>query len=118
MSAVSVSSIQIIEVGDPAASEAELASSEEVEVPSHGQEVRQDASQGAEVSSRQGAQQDASQEAGASRSQAGAASLLGDRILVPADLAACEAGDLRVEAASGPWGVTRAGPGAAEAWHL
>ena len=99
------------------ASEAGLASSEGAEVPSHGQEVRQDASQGAEVSSRQGAQQDASQEAGASRSQAGAASLLAG-ILVPADLVACEACDLRVEAASGPWGVTRGGPGAGEAWHL
>ena len=98
MSAVSVSSVQIIEVEDQVASEAALASSEGAEVPSHGQEVRQDAFQGAEVSIRQGARQGASQEAGASRSQEGAASLLAG-ILVPEVLVACEACDLRVEAA-------------------
>ena len=60
--------------------------------------------------------QDASQEAEASRSQEGAAFLLGGS-LSPEVLAACEA-DLRAEEASEPSDESQEDPGAAEAFPL
>ena len=106
---------QIIGEEGPEASEAEPASSGVGAVPSHGQEVLQDAFRGAEVSKLPGVLLGASQEAGASRIQAGAASLPAGTSPLEV-LAACEAG-LRGVAASEPSGESQEAPGAAEAWR-